>query len=302
MQCFKAVKWGFFVVLSGWLTGCGGGSGGSDAVASEGNNTSECEYTECSQVETGIGTVSYAVYQPSSLDENAPLLIILPGATATYRSVESTYQAREFADQYGYILLLAQSPQLAWPFNQAGTTAVIEVLDLIQGSYPVNQQVFMAGISNGSILSNLVACDYADRVTGIFSASGQMFHWEDDGAYGFCQPNDSVGIAYVHGTADNDIFYHGGGNYGGTRYSSPAVWDAFDFWRAHNQCSDEFVSVHLPELELGRTADTEIAQNCNIPMQFTTSNRGVHVPDWQPDILHNLMHTFFVASAAAKFG
>ncbi len=262
------------------------------------NKADDYDYKKCSLLRTEIGTVNYVVYQPAQHDQATPLLLLFPGATSTYHDIGQIYAAREFADNYGYTVVLAQSPSLFWPFSQAGVEAVITLLDTVQAGYEVNQQVFLAGISNGSMISNLVACDYAHRLTGIFSASGRLL--DDNGSYDYCQPDAPVGVAFVHGDHDSDIFLSGGGSWMGQIYRSNSVREGFDFWRAFNQCSDQVSSETLAEFEQGHSAETEYPLGCNAPMQFTLPLGGSHIPNWQPAILHQHMHQFFQAAAAAK--
>src|SRR4029079_2491638 len=79
------------------------------------------------------------------------------------------------------------------------------VIDDVEQRYNIDtRRVFVAGHSNGGFMAHRLACDSADRVTGIVSLAGVT--WE---AAALCQPSAPVAVLQVHGDHDDTIPFSG---------------------------------------------------------------------------------------------
>lgn len=93
------------------------------------------------------------------------------------------------------------------------------------------KRVYATGISNGAMMSYLLACEASDVFSAIGPVAGIM---EADR----CKPTHKVSIIDFQGTADDNIPINGGvGRKALVRQKLPPVQHSIDFWRKLDGCS-----------------------------------------------------------------
>lgn len=94
------------------------------------------------------------------------------------------------------------------------------------------RRIYITGISNGGMMTYRLACELADRVTGIAPVAGAL-NIE-------CRPVRPVAVVVFHGMADRNVRYEGGRPY--QQYDrhprvDRSVADAVAFWTGRNGCT-----------------------------------------------------------------
>jgi polyhydroxybutyrate depolymerase len=88
------------------------------------------------------------------------------------------------------------------------------LLDTVETSVCIDEaRVFVAGLSNGAMMTSAIACELADRVAAVAPVAGLS-------AFDGCHPSRPVPIIAFHGTADGFVAYDGG--YGASVAQLPA--------------------------------------------------------------------------------
>lgn len=255
-----------------FLAACGGGW---DSEAS-------CNYTRCDKFESH----PYAVYRPARLDSHRSLLVLLHGAGQGQDAAEAMWQGRSFADANGYVLAIPQGTDKLWNYT-SDIEWMLHFVDFMQQEEGPFDAVYLAGWSNGSMLSQQVACNTNGRITGVVSFAGERF------ASVPCTPAYPIAVSLIHGTADSIVSFSGGS------FGTQGALAAFDFWRAQNACAAD-TEVSAPFfLERANTTSTRgIA--CRAPVELTVSQGGQHTPNWNIAGLHSMLRDFFDRAAAAR--
>jgi polyhydroxybutyrate depolymerase len=106
------------------------------------------------------------------------------------------------------------------------------LLDTLERTYPIDRnRIFTTGLSNGGMMSYLVACRLADRIAAIAVVSGELSM--------DCTPSRPVSVLIIHGTADENLPYNGGvGRKALDKHDVRPVSFAVDSWRKFDRCPD----------------------------------------------------------------
>jgi polyhydroxybutyrate depolymerase len=106
------------------------------------------------------------------------------------------------------------------------------LLDTLERTYPVDRnRIFATGLSNGGMMSYLVACRLADRIAAIAVVSGELSM--------DCTPSRPVSVLIIHGTADENLPYDGGvGRKALDKHEVRPVAYAVDSWKRFDRCPD----------------------------------------------------------------
>lgn len=110
------------------------------------------------------------------------------------------------------------------------------------------KRVFATGMSNGGIMSYLLASALSDKIAAIAPVGGVM-------ATNGCNPTRSVSVIHFHGTADEWIPYNGGpGKEGGTFRS---VNYSIQAWVEANGCNKTPTIKNYPDIARDGTTVTQ---------------------------------------------
>ena len=223
------------------LAGCGS-STQSDATPSaipQAHGFNGTRYT----LRTAGGRVrSYIVFAPASAAGQRPLVLVFHGAGGT---AEQTAQETDFvpvAAQDGLVVAFLQGYEDTWNEGAGHTPAEVahvndvefaaDAISQIESHYSIDpSRVAAAGFSNGALLTELLGCRLADRLTLVAPVAGQL----PVSVSPTCRPSRPISVLELHGTADTAIPYAGGrfiGIGGGTTVlsapASAARWASLD--------------------------------------------------------------------------
>lgn len=196
-------------------------------------------------------TRTYRTYVPKSLDraKKAPLVVMLHGGFGSAKQAEATYEWDQFADDAGFIVVYpdgtGQGPRgnFARSWN-AGTccgiamkSKVDDVLFLAQlvAAVQVNNAIdprrqFVAGMSNGAMMAQRMACETRVFAAMASVAGAQMVP---------CDTAAPTSTMFVHGSEDTHVPLDGSAGTGrGKVPAHLAFADTADAWVKRNDCGN----------------------------------------------------------------
>lgn len=266
---------GLLAIASVLLAACGGGGSGEQ----------NCELDQCGTFEGR----RWIAMKASSAPASAPWLVILHGSGVALSTMEMQWQARQFAERYGYVVVLPHAIGASWD-TERDPLVILRLLDELQVEYGAPRAVFLAGWSNGSMLSQIMACRHADRISGVISHAGQLPVQEAT----TCVPARPVGVALMHGSHDNVVPITGG------IYGLMSLEQNFNHWWGQLHCSGPDSVSASDYIDTGNLAQTTRVSGCDAPLQSTVITGGGHQPQWDANLLHPYMADFFNLSMQAR--
>jgi len=158
---------------------------------------------------------TYTVRLPDDYDENIsyPVVIVLHGAGGDGLNLQINTQIDELAAQYQYIAVFPDGVQRGWNFLDEEQMAqgdlytddvgfLDALIDQLQVDYNVDAgRIFLAGYSNGALLTIRAGCDLASRLSGIAIVAG-MYSFE---LIEHCQDAELIPTMLIWGSED-DVF------------------------------------------------------------------------------------------------
>lgn len=203
-----------------------------------------------------------------------PLVVVLHGAFSTGRQTESETGFSALADKERFLVAYPEGIGIFgllqhWNAGHCcGKAAddqiddvgfLSEVITTVRQDLAVDPaRIYMAGMSNGGMVTYRFAAERGDELAAAAVVSGAIGSSIDGGAltWRMPQPKRAVPIISIHGVADDHVPAKGGIsplNRGNRSYLS--VSDAIDFWR--------------------------LADNCGTSMEATSHNGTVHHLAWR---------------------
>ncbi len=241
----KIIKSNFLFFLSIILfSSCGGNIPVSDFPSrfSPGNY-------ELSIVHDGIER-SFLLHLPPAYDGKAelPMVIFFHGGGGNYTNAMKMAELDVKADKEGFILLAPNSTGrlkdkfLTWNTGNCCGYAldnniddagfIRKLIDTLESVIKIdNRKIFTTGISNGGMMSYLVACRLSDKIAAIAPVAGAL-NIE-------CTPSYPVSVIIFHGTDDKSVLYEGGTprrQADKHRRTDNSVQYAVNFWVKNNGC------------------------------------------------------------------
>jgi polyhydroxybutyrate depolymerase len=152
----------------------------------------------------------YLRHVPAAHDGTTPLPLIvdLHGYTegAQVHAIHSDLGA--FGDRHGFVTITPQGlgAVARWEtaLGSGDVKFIADLLDKVEQTVCVDTaRVFVTGLSNGAMMTSVVACALADRVAAVAPVAGIT-----DVAR--CKPARPVPVVAFHGTADPFVAYDGG--------------------------------------------------------------------------------------------
>lgn len=210
-------------------------------------------------VEVGQLKRKYHVHIPPSYDGSKPMPVVLAfhGGGSNAGQMVLFSGLSEKADAAGFIVVY---PSGSGRFERVATwnggnccgyamnnkiddVAFVRALldDLTQVMNVDAKRVYATGISNGGILSYLLASELSDRIAAIAPVGGPMGTAD-------CKPTRPVSVIHFHGTDDNFAPYNGGHgkrSVSGTQFYS--VDHSIKAWVQANGCPDTPRVEKLPD-------------------------------------------------------
>ncbi len=235
---------------------------------------------------------SVVVHLPTRYDGGArfPVVIALHGGFGSPAQFERSSGFSDIADARGFIVAYGQGTawgRLAAPVWNAGGCCgqavdavrdvddvgyIREVIAHLTAAYRIDSaRVYVAGMSNGAMMANRVACDAADLVAGVAAVSGTV---QDPS----CDPTRPVPVLMMHGTADDNVPYDGGvGTVALNQADFVPVEQAIAVWAGRNGCEGPAITeTDYAGHDDGITVDRLTFAACEAATVLYRLNGGVH--------------------------
>ena len=200
------------------------------------------------QIHFGGETRTFRTYIPAGLPDKAvvPLLFVLHGSAGSGEDMIAITQHgfEKIADKEKFIVVYPDALERRWN-EQDGTADDAGFLLAIAGKLAAEslidkKHIFIAGISNGGMMAQRLACEHADRIAGIATVAGTL----PEKLAGVCKPARPVPVLVIHGTDDPIVPWNGGPVAGfaefGIVLSGP---ETVAIWTANNRCRGAAVTT-----------------------------------------------------------
>lgn len=225
-------------------------------------------------------TRTYTLYIPAnySTAQPCPVVLNLHGYGSNAAQQATLSQMNSIADTAGFIVAYPEglpdlSGQRQW--NSGYATGIDDVgflnklLDSIAANYTINQQkIYATGLSNGGIMSNILACDLNGRMAAIASVAGTM-SWLQ---YNNCTAVAAMPVMHIHGTADIVVPYAGNAGLLG-------VTVLVNHWRGRNGLTSNSTTTAYPNIVSTDGSNAELIvyeTGSNVPVHLIRVNNGGH--------------------------
>lgn len=171
------------------------------------------------EVEFGGIDRSYAIYVPDDVDTEAgaPLVIMLHGAGMTGVDMMLFSQFNDLAELTGSIVVYPNGIQQGWTYLDREELHPADIytddlgfletlMDHLAETYSIDsERVYLAGYSNGGLLTIRAACELADRLAGAaVIAANYSFALAEH-----CLDADTIPLVMVLGTRDQAFPWSG---------------------------------------------------------------------------------------------
>lgn len=240
---------------------------------------------------------TYLIHIPPGFNstEPYPLVLVFHGGAGNGEQIARQTSFREYADKEGFIVVFPNGIQNGWNDGRGTTDPeklgvddikfIRKLIEHLKSKLPIDSKmIYAAGVSNGGIFSQRVACELSDVIAAIGSDVGPIatkLTFE-------CNPSQPISIVAIQGTVDPSIPINGGivkhktlgfGD-GGLVESAKKT---MRFWASKNTCSSTTRKETLPALvNDGTTVEKTTYSGCrgNTEVVYYIVNGMGHV--WPP--------------------
>lgn len=194
-------------------------------------------------------TRTYSFYVPAAYSPGhaVPLVIGLHGLSSSGAEFAQYRDFRPIADTANFIMVHPDGSMMLgvrfWNYGNILGSTVDDVgflealIDTISAHYTINpQRVYCAGMSNGSFMGYLLACE-SDRFAAVAGVTGSM----SVTMYNNCHPAHPTPVMHIHGTDDNTNPYNG-------TSSMTGIETMVRFWVDQNQCDTNPAAIPVPNI------------------------------------------------------
>jgi polyhydroxybutyrate depolymerase len=202
---------------------------------------------------------NYLVHVPKQYDSKTPMPLVLSfhGGGSNAEQMVKFCGLNEKADEAGFIVVYPNGTgrleNRLLSFNggnccsYAMTNKIDDVeftrniLDDLAKSANIDPKwVFATGMSNGGIMSYLLASELSDRIAAIAPVGGPM-------GTETCKPKRPMSVIHFHGTDDEFAPFKGGKGKGPSGTEFYSVEHSIKTWIKENGCPEEPVVTKLPD-------------------------------------------------------
>ncbi len=208
-------------------------------------------------------------YSPS---RSYPLVIALHGGGGNAEAFERRTGLTEVARREGFIVCYPNGNGplgysfLTWNSGYCCGYAlsqdiddvrfIRELISHLKHGYSINQnRIYVTGLSNGGILTQLLAATLPGTFTAIAAIAGPIGGYANETADLWMPPTPSVPVPVliIHGTADTHVPYNGGaGGFSTSGRIDLSVNETLAFWLGSNNCSGSHSRILGRNIEIDR--------------------------------------------------
>ncbi len=186
---------------------------------------------------------TYTVYTPAGGPGGTMLALLHGGGGKASGMIGLARGMQTLADMHGILLVYPDGTGGHWNDGRRDISAAarenvndVAFLRAIAAAYTQNiRRVFVAGMSNGGMMAQRVACEMPDVVAGVVSIAANM----PAELAPVCNPQAPVSVMFINGVQDPIVPYAGGEikilrNARGTVLSTE---DSLAFWQKQGGCT-----------------------------------------------------------------
>ena len=225
----------------------------------------------------------------------APLLVALPGFTATTNDLLALVDLTAEAYKRGVVLALPMGSKNSgglhfWnatgsccDFEKSGVDDSKYLMDLVkQISAKVSidsKRIYFFGHSNGGFMSYTVACNNSEKIAAIVNLDGASFADME-----MCGAKKPVSVLQINGTADELIHIEGGDVFDDPKQPYSSVKAETSKWAQIDGCSASASVVNKKKFNyesvLAGSETTKAAYKCpkGVDVEMWTIAGGAHLP------------------------
>ena len=212
---------------------------------------------------------NYWLVRPEGLEKTkpAPLLMVLHGSAGSGEDM-MTVTRRGFerlADKEKFVVVYPDALERRWN-DQGGTVDdvgfLLAIVDkLVADGLVDKNRIYVAGISNGGMMAQRLACEQAERIAGIATVAGGL----SEPLQATCKPTRPLPVLVIHGTEDPIVPWAGGAVAGFEDFGKVlSARETAKFWAANNRCGDGGVIAAEPDRDPkdGTRVKMEVFASC----------------------------------------
>jgi len=220
---------------------------------------------------------TYTVFVPDSARDrrgSVPVVILLHGARGDGDRARRIIGLDRIAEREGFVAVYPDSLGRGWNDGRrlrrrrSDDVAFLVRLkrSLVRRGLADPGRVFVAGVSNGGMMVQRLACE----VPGAFAGYASIIANMPVPVFDRCAPDRPAPMMVINGTDDRLVPYDGGGiGIRGRRGAVVSTFETVEFWRAHNGCDGRPGRRMLPN----RDPD----DGSRVVMFYSTDCRGAPV-------------------------
>ena len=193
---------------------------------------------------------------PGHPAKNLPLVIVLHGSGGRGRGMERLTGLSPLADREGFAAVYPDGlwrnwndgrSKIAFPRTDDAGFLIALIDRLTRAGTADPHRVYVAGISNGGMMAQRLACEAPDKIAAVASIAATL----PEKIEADCKPARPVSMLFIHGTKDPLVPYTGGeitsphGIPSGSRVFSLDA--TARFWASRDGCADAPESSSLPD-------------------------------------------------------
>ena len=229
--------------------------------------------TETGSISVGGRERTFAFHVPSSASaEGTRMLIIsLHGRGGKGVQQEDLTSFSVLADEHGFVSVYPDGIDKSWADGRGTSSAetrgvddvafISALIDHAVKNYGVDpKRVFVNGHSNGSVMTNRLACELSTKIAAIGHNAGPIAEKVSTS----CNPERPVSVIGFHGTEDSFMPYAGGEVDKGAGGKVLSAKDARAFWANKAGCSTETTTTSMPDTvkDDGTTVERDESVGC----------------------------------------